>query len=270
MQRRPNGCCANTGSTMRSSARQLFERLSRQGRLTPELAEIRRATRNRRQFDQALASNPAAVQFAVEAEAWLSHFEAAAPGARRSGHRLSGPSRVHGEGSLRFTVRSRRIIRRDTEIAVTLGGTRTSAPTRATEHSLAKMGDIFADRELFRARRHVLGAHARRPSPASRRPIWTPPPSTGTTTATTMRCAGSPRRATDSRIPRSTPTRPARSTRADAIPPAPCASMSRARSPAKRRGQPAAPIARTVRPTRDLVDRGTRPLSAATTPRRRR
>jgi hypothetical protein len=45
----------------------LFERLSQQGRLYPELAEIRAANPGivNGQFDQALASNPAAVQFAA-------------------------------------------------------------------------------------------------------------------------------------------------------------------------------------------------------------
>ena len=44
----------------------LFEQLSQQGRLYPELAEIRTANPGmvNGQFDQALAANPAAVQFA--------------------------------------------------------------------------------------------------------------------------------------------------------------------------------------------------------------
>ena len=62
----------------------LFEQLSAQGQLYPELAAIRTTNPGvvNGQFDQALAANPAAVQFAAEAEAWLSHFEAAAPAAR--------------------------------------------------------------------------------------------------------------------------------------------------------------------------------------------
>ena len=62
----------------------LFEKLSARGRLYPELAAIRAANPGivGAKVDQALAANPAAVQFSTEAEIWLSHFEAAAPAAR--------------------------------------------------------------------------------------------------------------------------------------------------------------------------------------------
>jgi Flp pilus assembly protein TadD len=132
----------------------LFERLWQQGRLYPELAQIRTANPGivNGQFDQALAANPAAVQFALEAEVWLSHFEAAAPAARAVATAYPG----RGE----FTTKASSLYRslaaydpRDTEVAVTLAGYRQQADPR-DQSILARMGDILADRELFsRARK---------------------------------------------------------------------------------------------------------------------
>jgi cellulose synthase operon protein C len=127
----------------------LFERLSQQGRLYPELAEIRANNPGiaQGQFDQALASNPAAVQFAAEAEAWLSHFEAAAPAARSLASAYPGRRE--------FTEKASSLYRslaaydpRNTEVAVTIAGYEQRANPRDPE-ILARMGDILADRELF-------------------------------------------------------------------------------------------------------------------------
>ncbi|MGP8245668.1 MAG: hypothetical protein ACLQVN_14265 [Bryobacteraceae bacterium] len=128
---------------------ELFERLSRQGRLYPELAEIRAANPAivRGEFDQALALNPAAVQFAAEAEAWLSHFEAAAPAGRALASAYPGRSE--------FTAKASSLYRslaayypEDTDVAVTLAGYEQRANPR-DPNILARMGDILADRELF-------------------------------------------------------------------------------------------------------------------------
>jgi cellulose synthase operon protein C len=127
----------------------LFELLSRQGRLNPELAEIRAANPGiaNGQYDQALASNPAAVQFAMEAEAWLSHFEAAAPAARALATAYPGRRE--------FTAKASSLYRslaaydpRDTEVAVTMAGYEQRANPR-DQSILARLGDILADRELF-------------------------------------------------------------------------------------------------------------------------
>jgi Tfp pilus assembly protein PilF len=127
----------------------LFERLWQQGRLYPELAEIRAANPGivNGQPDQALASNPAAVQFALEAEVWLSHFEAAAPAARALATAYPGRSE--------FTVKASSLYRslaaydrQDTEVAVALAGYQHQADPRDPS-ILARMGDILADRELF-------------------------------------------------------------------------------------------------------------------------
>ncbi len=127
----------------------LFERLSSSGQLVSELAAIRTANPGvvNGPIEQALAANPAAVQFAAEAEAWLSHFEAAAPAARALANAYPGRRE--------FTTKASALYRslaaydpRDTEIAVALAGYEQKAqPRDATV--FARMGDILADRELF-------------------------------------------------------------------------------------------------------------------------
>jgi Tfp pilus assembly protein PilF len=126
-----------------------FERLSQQGRLYPELAEIRAANPGivNGQFDQALASNPAAVQFDAEAEEWLSHFEAAAPAARALASAYPGRSEFAAKASSLY--RSLAVYyKQDTEIALALAGYEQRANPRDPS-ILARMGDILADRELF-------------------------------------------------------------------------------------------------------------------------
>jgi hypothetical protein len=127
----------------------LFQRLYAQGRLYPEQAEIRAANPGivNGQFDQALAANPAAVQFATEAEAWLSHFEAAAPAARSLA--------VSYPGKREFTSRASSLYRslaaydpRNTDVAVSLASLEQRSDPR-DQSILARMGDILADRELF-------------------------------------------------------------------------------------------------------------------------
>jgi hypothetical protein len=127
----------------------LFERLSSEGRLYPELASIRAANPGivNGQFDQALAANPAAVQFAAEAEAWLSHFEAAAPAARALATAYPGRREFSGKASALYRSLAA-YDPRDTEIAVSLAGLEQRANPR-DQSILARMGDIFADRELF-------------------------------------------------------------------------------------------------------------------------
>jgi len=133
----------------------LFERLSQQGRLVSELAEIRKTDPGiaNGQFERALATNPAAVQFAVEAEAWLSHFEAAAPGARSLATAYPGRRDFTTKASALYRSLAA-FDKRDTEIAATLAGYEQQANPR-DPNILARIGDIFADRELF-ARAHAF------------------------------------------------------------------------------------------------------------------
>jgi len=127
----------------------LFRNLSERGRLYPELAEIRAANLGiaNGQFDQAVAANPAAVQFAAEAEAWLSHFEAAAPAARALAAAYPGRREFASQASSLYRSLAA-FYPGDTEIAVTLAGYEQQADPRDAA-ALARMGDIYADRELF-------------------------------------------------------------------------------------------------------------------------
>jgi tetratricopeptide (TPR) repeat protein len=128
---------------------QFFERLSRQGRLSTELAEIRAANPGiaNGQFDQAVAANPAAVQFHAAAEAWLGHFEAAAPAARALAAAYPGRREFTSPASALYRSLAA-YDRRDTDIAITLAGYEQRADPRDPD-TLARMGDILADRELF-------------------------------------------------------------------------------------------------------------------------
>lgn len=126
-----------------------FEQLSKEGRLTSELAQIRAANAGltNGHAEQALASNPAAVQFAAEAEAWLSNFEAAAPAFRALADAYPGRSSL--------TERASSIYRSlaaydpgNTEIAVSLAKYEQRA-NPGNREIIARMGDIYADRELF-------------------------------------------------------------------------------------------------------------------------
>ncbi len=117
----------------------LFERLSRQGRLTQELTAVRSGSD--------FATNPGALQFAMEAEAWLSHFEAAAPAARSLAAAFPGRRDLTAKASSLYRSLAA-YDPRDTEIAVTLAGYGQRDNPRDVA-LLANMGDIYADRELF-------------------------------------------------------------------------------------------------------------------------
>lgn len=126
-----------------------FERLSQQGGLSAELTQIRSANPGivNGAFDQALAANPAAVQFHAEAEAWLSHFEAAAPAIRALAKAYSGEREFTAKGASIY----RSLAAYDplhTETALSLAGLEERAEPRNTE-ILATMGDILADRNLM-------------------------------------------------------------------------------------------------------------------------
>ncbi len=127
----------------------LFEKLSSQGRLSAELAEIRAANPSigSGRFDQAVAANPAAVQFVAEAEAWLSHFEAAAPAARALANAYPGRREFAGKASSLYRSLAA-YDSRNTDISVALAGDEQKAEPRDAT-ILAKIGDTLADRELF-------------------------------------------------------------------------------------------------------------------------
>ena len=133
----------------RQMATRLFHMLAQEGRLATELAQIRAANPAlaQRQYDRAVAANPAAVQFLVEAEDWQSHFEAAAPAARALAAAYPGRRE--------FTEKAESLYRslaaynpRDTDVALTMAGYEQRA-NPGDPNILARMGDICADRELF-------------------------------------------------------------------------------------------------------------------------
>jgi Tfp pilus assembly protein PilF len=128
---------------------ELFQRLSQQGRLSAELAAVRATvpTLAAGQFDQAVAANPAAVEFTVEAETWLSHFESAAPAARSLADAYPGRAELTGNASSLYRSIAA-YYPADTDVAVTLAGDQQQADPRDAA-ILARMGDICADRELF-------------------------------------------------------------------------------------------------------------------------
>jgi len=128
---------------------ELFQRLSQSGRLRTELAAIRAANPAiaAGQPNQALQSNPAAVQFAAEAEIWQSHFEEAAAPARALANAYSGSSAFAGRASSLYRSLAA-YFPRDTEIALTLAGYEQRADPRNAD-LLARMGDILADRGLM-------------------------------------------------------------------------------------------------------------------------
>ncbi len=125
-----------------------FRNLSAGGNIYPQLSEIRKTNAGiGGDCAQALAANPAAAQFATEAEGWLSHFEAAAPCA----HALA----TAFPGRREFTERASSLYRslaaydpRDTGISASIAQLEVRANPKDPD-LLAKVGDIYADRELF-------------------------------------------------------------------------------------------------------------------------
>jgi cellulose synthase operon protein C len=130
-----------------------FERVSRAGRLGPELAGVRAATPA---FNQAAAAgrwaqaedqNPAAVRLLAEGEAWRCHFEAAAPiflaiendypADSSIGTRTVAIYRSLGTIDPKFT---------DTAIAV---GTKLSDANPRNAQTLTRLGEMEADRDKF-------------------------------------------------------------------------------------------------------------------------
>ena len=112
--------------------RRYFERLSATGQLTNELAAAQHIQTN----------NPAAIEFRAEGEAWLSHFEAAAPGYRTTAELFPGSVEKNTVASSIFR---------------SLADTQTSArfASKAYEDDppdtkrLETVGDIYSDKDNF-------------------------------------------------------------------------------------------------------------------------
>ncbi|HLK69450.1 MAG TPA: hypothetical protein VKU19_38730 [Bryobacteraceae bacterium] len=127
----------------------LFEELSSSGQLDAELSQVRATNPGvtNGHYEQALAANPAAVQFVAEAEAWLSHFESAAPAERALANAYPGRSEFTGKATTLYRSLAA-FDPRNTDLALAMAADEHKAAPRDTA-ILAKMGDILADRELF-------------------------------------------------------------------------------------------------------------------------
>ena len=117
--------------------RQLFQRLSNTGRLSTEVESLHVA-------DPAamVAANPAAVQFAGEAQAWWAHYEAAAPALEAVATRFPGDAAL---------VRRAESLDRSlgqTERAVALSEKLYQFDQR-DHKALTESGEIYADREEY-------------------------------------------------------------------------------------------------------------------------
>ena len=119
-----------------------FERLSNTGRLYSQLQAL-----NVTDPAALVASNPAAVQFAGEAQAWWGHFEAAAPALEAAASRFPGDaSLAHRAASL-----DRSLAAFDpsyTERAAGFAGKLAQFDQRDRK-ALTEIGEIYADREEF-------------------------------------------------------------------------------------------------------------------------
>jgi predicted Zn-dependent protease len=133
----------------------LFEKLASADQLDSEIAAIKKQIPDiaAGRASQAAAANPAASQFAAEAEAWLSHFEAAAPEMRALAEEFPG--------SDPFTTRASMVYRSlaafdpaNTDVAVSLADAAYQAKP-LNRDTLANIGDIYADRERFDRARPV-------------------------------------------------------------------------------------------------------------------
>lgn len=126
-----------------------FEFLSRTGRLEAEIQAVTQAVQagSKTQWPAAVQRNPAAVQFLSQANLWRSHFEDAAP------QLLALNSEYPADAELGIAASSvfRSLAYYDAAnivTAVRLEENLLAANPGSTE-TLARIGDIYADRELF-------------------------------------------------------------------------------------------------------------------------
>jgi Flp pilus assembly protein TadD/predicted Zn-dependent protease len=128
---------------------EFFEDLSRKGRLETELAALENNTPTGEQHNWPgeAASNPVAARFVAEAELWQSHFETAAP--------VVDAVAAQYPADVELGTRASSLYRslayfepKDTKLAVEIEQ-RLLESTPGDRERLARIGDIYADRELF-------------------------------------------------------------------------------------------------------------------------
>jgi tetratricopeptide (TPR) repeat protein/Flp pilus assembly protein TadD len=124
-----------------------FEYLSSSGKLEPELDALRNTAPGAPDWAAQAASNPAGASFIAEAELWRSHFEAGAP-VIAAVARLYPADVVLGERASSVYRSLAYFNPRNTDIAVQIESNLLLAAP-ADRNRLARIGDIYSDRELF-------------------------------------------------------------------------------------------------------------------------
>ncbi len=129
--------------------RRYFERLSSTGELMKQIELLRRdhPEIQAEQWRQLAISNPAALQLNAEAEAWLSHFEAAAPGLRAIAELYPGSTEKDSAASSIYRSLAA-YFPADTQVAA--GFARKAYESDASNTKLLEtVGDVYADKEDF-------------------------------------------------------------------------------------------------------------------------
>lgn len=128
---------------------QFFELLSRTGRLEQELAALKKTEEAAQRSDwQQLASrNPVAARFIGETGFWASHYEEAAPVMNALAQQYPADVELGHRTSAVFRSLAA-FDPRDTEVAVAIEE-RLYKANPGDRDSLARIGDVLADRELF-------------------------------------------------------------------------------------------------------------------------
>ncbi len=128
---------------------EFFDFLSRSGQIDRELAALNTIEPMiaAGRWDSAAQLNPAAVEFYAEAQLWQSHFEKAAPALGAESVVFAGDSDL-GERATAVYRSLAYFDPRDTQVAVS-AATRVAANDPTSRDALARIGDIYADRNLL-------------------------------------------------------------------------------------------------------------------------
>ena len=122
---------------------EFFEFLSRTGQLDSELGALRQSLPDAKSFEE----NPAAANFLANGELWRSHFEQSAPLLRSLA--VQYPAEFEWGRTASSVYRSLAYFEpTDTDIAAGIEGNLSKFAPTNTE-ILARIGDIYSDRELF-------------------------------------------------------------------------------------------------------------------------
>jgi cellulose synthase operon protein C len=124
-----------------------FEYLSSSGKLEPELEALRNTSSGATDWAAQAASNPAGASFIAEAELWRSHFESGAP-VIAAVARLYPADAELGERASSVYRSLAYFNPRNTDVAVQIE-TNLLQAAPADRNRLARIGDIYSDRELF-------------------------------------------------------------------------------------------------------------------------